>query len=171
MKRIICIVLFVALLLFSASCSNKDDVPSMWFYYPRAEYGFASPDSVISSEAVFLSESATYEEIIQLYFQGPTDDSLLLLFPRGTNLSKISIKGQTCHITLNDRAGDISGIRLTLALSALAMTCFEMTGVEDVLFTAENVLLDGDRSITISKNDILLLEEFDTPTLPFESNQ
>ena len=65
----------------------------------------------------------------------------------------------TLYVTVSKELAQLSGLELTLACSCLSMTCMELTGAENIVISAENSLLDGQKSITMNKDTLLLIDK------------
>ena len=61
-------------------------------------------------------------------------------------------------VILNDATARLTGLDLTIACACLTATVCDMTGVQMVTIKAETQLLDGNKSITMQRDHLLLLD-------------
>ena len=164
MKRILCIDVALTILVLSFGCSNQKTEKPVKFYYIRADYTIGAEDSVISPETRDASAYVSDQILLTQYLRGPKGNILVSPFPAGTALLDVD---QTAHrfiVTLTDSFASLTGIDLTLACTALAMTCFQLTDLEEIEIKAETTLLDGDSSIIINRASLSLVDEYSDAT-------
>ena len=166
MKRIICLILPVFLLLpMLSACSSKTPPQKpVDFYYPvEAVYtenysegsdGRSSP--VIRSEAAeSLGHENDYLYLLNLYFRGPRDHSLHNPFPPNLTVVDLRISGHTFVVTLSREFASLMGIDLTIAASCIAKTVQGLTGLRITQLEAQDATLDGSSQIIISCDHLL----------------
>lgn len=160
MKRTFCIVLAFLLLLPLVACSQqKADIQDpVNFYYRKKDP--AHSDTAISKE---LGEAQGHREdysyLIGQYLKGPTDEVLQRTFPSGISVIELKIDGTTATLVLSDFFSTLSGLDLTLACACLTLTICELTGTEQLTVRTQSTLLDGNKSITMARKDIVLLDD------------
>lgn len=161
MKSLICLLLLTALLLLPACQSNTVEFTDpVTFYYPKNNVSYFSSDSVISREIREAGGGQSdIAQLLSLYLSGPEDDALRGLFPQAVFLRGFEVIDNTAYIVLSDGAARSSGLELTIACVCLTATVCELTGVETVVIRGEHQLLDGNKAITMNRNDILLLDD------------
>ena len=159
MKKVICMIL-VALLFYSLSaCENKKIENPVNFYYLREKYTYGSVDSVISAEIHESPDTNNTAGLITQYLKGPQDSFLTSEFPFGTKLVALNKQDHAISITLTDNISKLSGTSLTIACVCLAKTVMEYTGINTVFISAETKFLANKSYITITADDILLLDD------------
>lgn len=159
MKKAICII-FVALLLCSLSaCESKKIENPVNFYYLRTKYTYGTEDSVISAEIREYSEDDNTAGLITQYLKGPQDPLLSSEFPFGTKLVTLEQQAHAISITLTDHITRLSGASLSLACVCLAKTVMEYTGTKTVFISAETKFLSNQSYITVTEDDILLVDD------------
>lgn len=162
MKRIVCLILVISWALCLLACTQQEDAiqDPVRFYYPRSKITYGNADSVIAwEEQEAAGHRDDYMYLLRQYLKGPVSDSLSRTFPRSVMLKDLQITGGTAHVVLNDYAALVTGLDLTMACACLTATITELTGVQRVTIRAEHTLLDGNPSITMDRDHLLLLDE------------
>ena len=171
MKRILCLFLVCALCLPLLGCKPKsEDIEDpVNFYYRRSvdTITFGKADGVITSEQ---REAAGHRDdpayLINLYLKGPAGTGMNRTFPKGVELVKFSLEGGCAYITVSDFFSTLTGINLTLACACLTLTVCELTGAKQLTVSTSNTLLDGNRTVTMTPEDLLFLDENDSVVDP-----
>lgn len=161
MKKLLCVILPLILLLSLAACSTSEGSikDPVHFYYCQLEMSYGTEPGVIDKEvrdAQGLRQDYAY--LLSLYLKGPKSYSLYSPFPTNTSLKYLSLDNGTASIQLGSSFAVLTGLDLTLACACITMTVCEMTGAQQVTISAADALLDGNSSITMSPEDILLLD-------------
>lgn len=156
MKRII----LVSLILLALTGCAKDHTPNnpVRFYYPKAEITFGSEYSAIAFESR-ESESLSTEALIRLYLDGPAQQELENPIPDGVELVSLLIDGDAASLVLTDPFSELSGLPLTVASICLSKTVIELAEVQTVVLSCETKPLDGESHISISKDQMILVDE------------
>ncbi len=160
MKKAICLLLCCLSLLLCFGCAEEvPEVPvGSLFYYPAAQLVYQPGSRAIDSEARVMPEQADLTQMLNIYFLGPEAEHLLSPFPAGLRIVKTAIVDKTAYITVSDHLTELSGLALTMACGCLTLTTLELTGAENVVINAQDALLDGQKSITMDKNNLLLTD-------------
>lgn len=160
MKRTICFLLSLLLLLIFCGCKKEvaQDEDSISFYYPLAELSYQAGSSAIAAEPRQNEQWGSWAQVLNIYLKGPLASTFYSPFPAGLQVTETRMENGTLHITVSQQLADLTGLPLTIACGSMAMTCLELTGAETVIIRAENGLLDGQKSITMDKNTLLLLD-------------
>lgn len=154
MKRILCFLLAVVLLLSLCACGLSDN-NSAFFYYRRIkfQYGSDTGDGVIVSEKRDITghrDDLSY--LISLYLLGPMDDALVSPFPADTRLLSTRTSAGDIELRLSEMGADFPDSRYSLACACLALTCLELTDATYV------TVISGERSLRLSREDLTLLD-------------
>lgn len=134
MRKLLCLLLILALILPLAACQVEGD-PKVTFYYVRQrdDFAYGIADGVITSEnrdnAGHMSD---IRYVLTLYLQGPTTEGLRSPFPAGCSLVSIKSEQNVLDVTLSGPLGALDGMDKTLACVCLAKTCFALTHSETV---------------------------------------
>ncbi len=161
MARRIAALFFGLLLLLIPGCGKqpaiKDMVCPIKFYYKVTDDRYESTGEALDW---LLFEAAGHEKdyfwILNAYFDGPSDESLLAPFPNSLELLTVQQDDTNLRVNVSDELSQLSGIDLTLACSCITLTCLEMEGIESVTITANGSPLDGKHAVVMDKGDILL---------------
>ena len=160
MKKLLCAVLPLLLLLCGCQSEPKLKQP-VRFHYPNAQISYGTETGLIGSEQREGSDMDT-AQLLNVYLQGPSDLELTNPFPKGTSLISLSQQGTTLTLTLSNRYADLSGIDLSLANACLAKTAMELTGAREVVIRCESKPLDGDDSVRLTADTLILYDESKT---------
>ena len=161
MKRILSVILPLALLLSLASCVTvKEKIREpVSFYYRQKEVNYGANPSVVDKEIREASSHRhDYSYLISQYLKGPEDLTLYSPFPRNTALKGLSIQDGTAYVNLNSSFASLTGLDLTLACACITLTVCEMTGANQVTITAADSLLDGAAQITMTPDNLLMVD-------------
>ena len=124
------------------------------FYYSRTEYAYGSDDAVIVPEQRDISgHEGELNYILSLYLMGPLDENLTCIFPATTRLVGISQEDGNLNVHLTPIAKSLSEGEFSLACSCLTITCMELTDCSQV------TVVCGDKSVTLSRADLLLFDD------------
>lgn len=133
MKKWIPLLLAVLLLAGCALSQEEKPAETVNFYYPASAIAYGSEGSVIGVEARDAEAlEGNLDQILELYFQGPADESLTSPFPKGTALRQWSIQWDTMVLTVSPELAELTGLKLSLACSCLTKTCLELAEVTSV---------------------------------------
>ena len=160
MKRFLCVLLVLVLLLPVAACTDNNIEHPISFYYLRRANSFGAPDSVIAPEIVEGAQFSHIAPMLRSYLMGPRDLTLGSPFPKGTYLLDVDIGTDAISITLSDSFASLTGIELILACCALAKTVAEFSGFDTIEIQTASELLDGDTSLIIHASDMILYDDY-----------
>lgn len=163
MKRAICLILSMALLLCLYACKQKEDAyqapVSFYYTYPEDLITFNSENGVIAFETREAKDYANdLQGLFDLYLKGPKSDGLLSPFPDGVSIQSVTEEGNTLLLTLSPEFAKLSGLDLTIACACLSMTALDMTEFEAVKMSVDGGLLDGSSSVTMTRESLLRLD-------------
>ena len=158
MKRIICFIL-VLTLLFVGGCSKKSKQnQGTPFYYCAASPSYSTNSCVILEEYRNDIPEVSLLEILECYLAGPQSSDLTTPFPKGLVILSAEQDGDLLQLVVSMEMTGLSGLELTLACGCLTLTCLALTDAQQVQITPIYGLLDGQRSITMDKNILLLFD-------------
>ena len=160
MKKHLSFLLICATIILLVGCaapSIKD--PGNFYYKPTGEFS-AEDSRVIKAERRETDGINTnIMDLIAVYLQGPLDDSLESPFPKNTTIEKCTQMDDTLILILSPEFAELTGVDLTIACAALTKTVTELFPIQRVNFQTRNALLNGEHSITISKNGMQLVDD------------
>ena len=156
MKRIIALLLFVALFCCAGCQQYSKEESGLRFYYCVSDLSYKCESAVISYEVKSGFSDEDLDQIMSHYLTGPMATDLRSPFPEGLSIISTECNRDSIYVTVSSELCLLTDIELTLACACLALTCFELTPAERIIITPEEGLLDGQRSITMDKNTLLL---------------
>lgn len=160
MKKTVCLILSLCLLLTISGCGRDSIKVPGEFYYRRTQTLYGNPDGVIAPEQREIEGIAQDPgALLQVYFQGPDTIGLESPFPRGTRVEQWEISGDTLHLTMSEAFAAISGVELTIACTCITRTVLGIFDVEQVQFQVADGLLGGQKELIMSADRISLSDD------------
>ena len=156
MKKQLCLLLILLLLLPLMGCSSGEN-NSVPFYYCRKPeaYQYFAEDGVIHAEyRDLLGHRNDLGYMVSLYLAGPLEEGLISPFPKTARLLSFHQESASIRIELSDMGRSLTDPEFTLACACLTLTCLDFTHCNEVIITS------GERSITMNSETIVL---FDAP--------
>ena len=159
MKRLICFCLLFMLFLTGCNSPSEEYIEPVNFYFLKADVTYFTDDGVICREQREAhGYRQDYEQLLRSYLLGPGTAEMRRVFPKNVELVRLELSETGAVVTLNDAVARLTGLDLTIACACLTATVCDMTGVKTVTLRAETQLLDGNKSITMTRDHILLLD-------------
>ena len=158
MKKLFLILLAALLLLLSACRQSQPREDQIAFYYKASTMKYDPNYSPFQAEYRNSSDYETLEQALSAYFAGPLGAELDNPFPVGLSLISYREENGTLHLILDDSLAKLTGKELSIACCCIAKTCLGLTDAEKISISAENELLDGEKSITLSQDTMNLLD-------------
>lgn len=160
MKRLCMLILSLVCLPGLTACTERED--PVIFYYPKAEVSYYDSDNVLSPETRdTLSREDSLGYLLSFYLEGPTDPSLRLPVPEGTQvLRQIPYDGGMLLVMSRDFS-KLKDIDLTIACIGISKTCFGLTDLQEITFaigTHRNVVR------IVHRDSIVLADTVTQPT-------
>lgn len=168
MKKQICLLLLVPLLLLPAGCRREEPARTAYdLYFQEADLTYSAGESPFRTETVYLYDAETdaaprlAEALVRELLKGPADETLKSTLPAGTTLLSLEIEGDRARVDLSPSYESLSGVALTLADSAIAMTLSQVPEVSSVQITVRGrELAYRDRQV-LNLRELLLTPEED----------
>ena len=168
MKKQIGLLLLVPLLLLPAGCRREEPARTSYaLYFQEADLTYSAGESPFRTETVYLYDAETdsaprlAEALISELLKGPADETLKSTLPAGTTLLSLEIEGDRARVDLSPSYESLSGVALTLADSAIAMTLSQVPEVSSVQITVRGrELAYRDRQV-LNLRELLLTPEED----------
>lgn len=168
MKKRIGLLLLVPLLLLPAGCRREEPARTAYdLYFQEADLTYSAGESPFRTETVYLYDAETdaaprlAEALVRELLKGPADETLKSTFPAGTTLLSLEIEGDRARVDLSPSYESLSGVALTLADSAIAMTLSQVPEVSSVQITVRGrELAYRDRQV-LNLRELLLIPEED----------
>ena len=166
MKRRLCLLL--ALLLLLPGCRREEPARTAYdLYFQEADLTYSAGESPFRTETVYLYDAETdaaprlAEALVRELLKGPADETLKSTLPAGTTLLSLEIEGDRARVDLSPSYESLSGVALTLADSAIAMTLSQVPEVSSVQITVRGRELAYREQPVLNLRDILLTPEED----------
>ena len=168
MKKQIGLLLLVPLLLLPAGCRREEPARTAYdLYFQEADLTYSAGESPFRTETVYLYDAETdsaprlAEALISELLKGPADETLKSTLPAGTTLLSLEIEGDRARVDLSPSYESLSGVALTLADSAIAMTLSQVPEGSSVQITVRGRELAYREQPVLNLRDILLTPEED----------
>lgn len=160
MKKNLCLLLSLALLLTLVGCGKESVRVPGEFYYRRTATVYGTENGVIAPEVRELASiESDPEAILDLYLKGPVSIGLESPFPRDSRVENWQIQDRTLVLTMNEAFTAISGVELTIACVCITRTMLGILDVDQVRFLSEDTLLNGQKELTLSADLISLTDD------------
>lgn len=160
MRRLLAFTMTLCLLF--AGCDSgqgKSEGNSVTFYYEYKNAGDLAEDSVIGRENRNTYASAL-APVLELYFQGPSQDGLISPFPGNTEvISVVQEKGST-ELVLSSAFFSMTGVNMAVACACLARTVCSYTGEPSVILSDEL----GKVHMELTQDSFLIQDAYQTDT-------
>lgn len=160
MKRLIAIVLAIAMAAALLGCETQELRAPGNFYYYKSEPAFTGTNGVLAPERRELAGiEHDLNAILELYCAGPASRDLENPLPKGCPAPTCSLEGTEQRLSFGREFADLSGIELTIAVGCLARTFLELTGAKTLILTADGALLNGETAMMVTLADLQLRDE------------
>ena len=160
MKTRLCLLLVLLLLL--PGCRREEPARTAYeLYFQEADLTFSAGEGAFRTESVFLYEGETgtsrqlAEALMNELLKGPTDETLK------SSLLSLSLSGSLARVDLSAPYGTLSGVALTLADSAIAMTLSQVPEISSVQITVRGRELAYRERQILNIREVLLSPEED----------
>lgn len=162
MKRILILILSMALLLTLTGCGEENSRAYMDFYYYRTDSAYGVDDGVLVREIRELNAKPDdLTAAMELYLAGPETEGYESPLPNDIRFLSWSKNEDALQLNFNSSLAALTGIELTVTAGCLARTFLGMTGAETLILTADGALLNGSTAFTLSASELMLYD--DTP--------
>ena len=160
MKRVLTLMLALCL-IFSGCGAQKTNGQGnqVLFYYEQRGASELTADSMIASESRNTYAGAL-GPVLELYFRGPKQDSLISPFPDGTEVISVSQENGTTELTLSNAFFSLQGVNLAVACACLTQTVCAYTG--ELSMTLSDEL--GRIHMELAPDSFLIQDKYQTDT-------
>lgn len=166
MKNRLCLLLLLPLLL--TGCRREEPARTAYqLYFQEADLTYSAGDSPLRTETVYLYDAETdtaprlAKALLIELLKGPADETLKSALPAGTTLLALEIDGDRAQVDLSPSYESLSGVALTLADSAIAMTLSQVPEVSSVQITVRGRELAYRERQVLNLRELLLTPEED----------
>ena len=160
--------LLLLLLLPLAGCRREESARTAYqLYFLEADLTYSAGESPFRTETVYLYDAETgaaprlAEALLNELLKGPADETLKSALPAGTTLLTLELNGDRALVDLSPSYESLSGVALTLADSAIALTLSQVPEVSSVQITVRGRELAYREQPVLNIRDILLTPEGD----------
>lgn len=171
MKRLLMPLICVAVLLSAVGCASEETQQNHLgydLYFLESDLDLAAGEGVLRPEQISLpvdveaaGDRQLAEALVKKLLEGPEDLSLKNTIPIGTTLLSLEIQGTEAIVDFSVAYAGLSGIALTMADYAVAMTLTQLPNIMSVRITVHGrELAYRDRQI-FTVQDVLLAPEGD----------
>lgn len=165
MKKWLCLLLLPLLL---TGCARKEPERTAYLlYFQEADLAFSAGEGAFRTENVYLFDDETRtsrqlaEALMGELLKGPADETLKTPLPAGTSLLSLELTGDRAVVDLSAAYNTLSGVALTLADSAIAMTLSQVPEVSSVQITVRGRELAYRERQVLNIREVLLTPEED----------
>ena len=166
MKKRLCLLLLPLLLL--SGCRREEPARTAYqLYFQEADLTYSAGEAPFRTETVYLYDSETdtsrrlAEALLNELLKGPADETLKSALPAGTTLLSLEIDGDRALVDLSPSYESLSGVALTLADSAIALTLAQIPEISSVQITARGRELAYRERQVLNIREVLLYPEED----------
>ena len=156
-------ILLCALLL--TACGGKATAEDGYeLYFQERDLRSAAGGGVLRTETVQLREESTQQlarALMEALLAGPSDEELRNTIPAGTALLSLELNGSRAVVDLSAPYQTLSGIALTLADQAVALTLTQLPEILSVQITVRGQELAYRGKQIFTGRDVLLAPEGD----------
>ena len=166
MSRRLCLLLLPLLLL--AGCRREEPARTAYeLYFQEADLTCSAGEGAFRTETVYLYDERTEtpqqlaEALMEVLLRGPADETLKSTLPAGTTLLSLELAGDRAMVDLSAAYASLSGVALTLADGAIAMTLSQIPEISSVQITAQGRELVYRERQVLNIREVLLTPEED----------
>lgn len=161
MKRICLFLCCVMILQMLCACNAKakDYKEPTLYYYINQDVSYNSPTAVIQSEvregADLYGNLTAY---LHAYLRGPVSQDLQRIIPTDVYIVTCGVTAESVNIVFSNQFSKLNGIDLICAGSALLMSVHAFTGVDTLIITAKDGLIEEKDEFIITMDDIVVMD-------------
>lgn len=157
--------LLCCLLLTGCGGAQEKHTDGYLLYFQERNLRDAAGGGALRAERISLPEGlepeAQAELLLTALLAGPTDETLKSVIPTGTTLLSVTVEGSRAAADLSSSYGMLSGVALTLADQAIALTLTQLPDILSVRITVRGQELAYRDKQIFTARDVLLAPEGD----------
>ena len=168
MRKRLCLAFLLLLPLLLAGCRREEPARTGYeLYFQEADLTYSAGESPFRTETVYLYDERTEtsqqlaEALMEALLKGPADETLKSTLPSGTTLLSLEIEGDRARVDLSPSYESLSGVALTLADGAIALTLAQVPEVSSVQITVRGRELAYRERQVLNIREVLLTPEED----------
>ncbi|MBQ8541013.1 MAG: GerMN domain-containing protein [Clostridia bacterium] len=158
MKKLISIMLALALCFMCTACFNSTETKSINIYFKSAETNELSVNEIKYSGSQNTVDMANFA--LSHLISGPDDSDFVKTLPENTNLLSLTVKDSVANVDFSEDFATYTGIDELLARFSVVRTLCDIPGISKVSITVKGMPLisntTGNEVGVLSKKDIVL---------------
>lgn len=161
MRRLM-IGLVCLLLLFG--CASGGEETGKLLYFQERDLRAAAGGGALRTETIQVEETETQavaETLVEALLRGPLDETLKSPIPKGTALLSLELQGSRAVVDFSAPYGTLSGVALTLADQAVALTLTQLPDILSVQITVRGRELAYRSKQILTAREVLVAPEGD----------
>ena len=161
MRKFHVFLILVLVLVFFSGCAllqgNKSEL-TMELYYQTSEAEFGSETGALGYETRALpwTQWPTFDELLNLYFEGPQDEQLISPFPDGLTCLSSSLDDGVLTVILSDEFDALTGIHKSVACACITSTLMQFSNVTGVCVETEKSADSNVETAVLTESDFVL---------------
>lgn len=165
MKKAIPLLLCVLFLLTGCKQNENTAQDTVRFYYCKNSETFSVGESYIISEERAITEN-DLTELLGIYLKGPESTEYRTPFTNSLSVISCETVEDTVFLTLSNPIARLTGSKLTVACACISLTVLDYTQAETVVIRAQDALLDGNETITMSRDQLIIFDADSQKQIP-----
>lgn len=161
MKRVLALFLVLSLILGGCGIGQQqeDSGTDVTFYYAARDIDQLTGELAVGEETRNL-RVYTLGELLEVYFQGPSSESLTSPFPEGTKALSFAESDQGLKLTMSEAFFTLQGVDMSVAACCLTRTVCAFSGVTQLSIVDEM----GQIQLDLEPEQFLLENAFNVET-------
>lgn len=150
------------LLLFG--CASGGEETGKLLYFQERDLRAAAGGGALRTETIQVEETETQavaETLVEALLRGPLDETLKSPIPKGTALLSLELQGSRAVVDFSAPYGTLSGVALTLADQAVALTLTQLPDILSVQITVRGRELAYRNKQILTAREVLVAPEGD----------
>lgn len=150
------------LLLFG--CASGGEETGKLLYFQERDLRAAAGGGALRTETIQVEETETQavaETLVEALLRGPLDETLKSPIPKGTALLSLELQGSRAVVDFSAPYGTLSGVALTLADQAVALTLTQLPDILSVQITVRGRELAYRSKQILTAREVLVAPEGD----------
>lgn len=150
------------LLLFG--CASGGEETGKLLYFQERDLRAAAGGGALRTETIQVEETETQavaEALVEALLRGPLDETLKSPIPKGTALLSLELQGSRAVVDFSAPYGTLSGVALTLADQAVALTLTQLPDILSVQITVRGRELAYRSKQILTAREVLVAPEGD----------
>lgn len=152
MRRFLCIIILICLLLSGCHFARERIKDPVTFYYVSNDFQETLTDVITSELREASGHTNDLSYLMALYLMGPVEEDNRSPIPRGTRIYVVQNDASGVVLKLSDTPIRMTDAQFSLACACLSLTCLELTDADTITISNEN------RSVTMTADTILLFD-------------